>query len=535
MAYVKEHINQRLSDLLKEILKNKRLMITQMVFAILLYMVLIANQLTNQYDGLWSGSYELAGKWELSIGRWFWLYIDRLRLGISAEPTTSILTIFLVCIGNLLIINAFDMIESKISYLVCFLILSSTTICNWLSYRYMSPTFGCSYLFSVLAAWILIKKVSGRNKKEWIWCAVSAMMLTLCLGSYQANLACTCVMILLYFFKAILLADKDEYKKIIYHIVLSVVALMGGCIIYKIIWDIHCKIKNVTPSSYNGADSLSIKNMILSIPQGIQRTYTAFYNYFFKPWIKHNLFQQYGIYYVIFAVFMVALFSVMLYSKKIKKNLPLLLITLVLLPMACNASLFLATESGIMIQMTGGMMILFPCILCLLDSVSYFNKLGGLIQKKLLVLSIIASVIILYGNIYMVTTDVDAMYEGKNATETMVDHVIIQLQNRNEYDLNKSYIFIGRPSDNETFQTTQIWNNANAYARYGQFYMGADTVRMAYKGVLRNLGINLPYGTDESYRNLIESEEIRNMPTYPNEGYIQEIDGCVVIKISNTY
>lgn len=518
--------------------KYKKLMIIQVVFGSLLYLVLIANQLTNTHDGLWHGNYSLAKRWELSIGRWFWLYIDRLRLGISAEPTTSILTLIIISIGNLYIIDIFDMIENKLSYLVCMLILSSTTVCNWLSYRYMSPVFASSYILSIFAAWVLIKKVTGKNKKvELLWCGLAAFAIALCLGAYQANLACTCVLILLYIFLSILRTQNVGCKilYIFYHLSVSFASVGLGCLLYKGIWDIHMKIKNVSASSYNGANNLSIKDMIFSIPKNIWKTYLVTYEYFFELNIKHNIFQQYGIYCIALVLFLAIVLLFFTKVKKIRKSLILLCIIILLLPMACNISLFLATKSEIQIQMTGGMIILFPCLLCVFFLCYRLLCTGGVAVKIHMSLTLLISVAMLYGNIYMVTIDIDAMYEGKNATETMLRNVVIQLQSMDSYSLDKKYLFIGVPSENATFRTTALWNKANSYARYGKFWMKTDCMRYSYNGVLRNMGILLPYNTDAAYNKLIKLQEIKDMPVYPSKGYIQEVEGCIVIKISDTY
>ena len=58
----------------------------------------------------------------------------------------------------------------------------------------------------------------------------------------------------------------------------------------------------------------------------------------------------------------------MLVKKDIIKVV-LLIASSVVIPMACNASLFLATKAGIAIQMTAGMAILFPIILCFISSI----------------------------------------------------------------------------------------------------------------------------------------------------------------------
>ena len=248
----------------------KKMVIIQFIFAILLYSILITNQLTNHYDGLWSGNYALSGTWELSIGRWFWLYIDRLRIGISSEPLTSCLALFLIILGNIFIFDIFGQIGKKTGYLAGMIIISSTTVCNYLSYRYMSPTFGASFLLAILAAWILIKKQSVGGK------VVSAMVIALELGAYQANLACTCIILVIVFIRMVI--TDEENKKIIQFTLGSIFTLAAGCIIYKLIWQFHLNVFGVIPSSYNGADSISVSDMLICFPQNITKSYKVFIN-----------------------------------------------------------------------------------------------------------------------------------------------------------------------------------------------------------------------------------------------------------------
>lgn len=534
MKWIKEYICSEVYGIKKEISKYGKLMAVQMIFALLLYLVLIANQLTNHYDGLWSGSHYVAWEWELSIGRWFWFYIDQARLGISAEPTTSILTLALISMGNLLIVSIFDVVEEKAAYLACLLILSSTTVCNWLSYRYMSPTFGVSYLLGIFAAWILAKKVTGKEKGvELFWLSLSVCAVALSLGLYQANLACTCVLLSLHFLLIVLIGDGFDARKLLYRISASLSTLALGCLLYKGIWDIHMAIKKVAASGYNGADSLSVRDMLDSLPQSVRRSYLAAYNYFFQTHIKHNVFQQYGLYRIVLVVFLSAFFAMCI--RRNRKKI-LFLPALFLLPMACNASLFLATKmGGNMIQMTGGLIILFPCLVCVLRKGYRSITNICVVQKAAMWFCMAVCVIMLYGNIYMVTTDIAAMYEGKKGVETMVGNAVVQLQSMNQYDLNKTYMFVGAPANNAAFVKTGLWNRANGYAQYGQFWISANCSRMAYQGVLRDLGTYLPYAADENYSRLVETETVRNMPVYPYAGYIQEIDNCIVIKISDNY
>lgn len=47
---------------------------------------MIANGYSNSSDGLWKPSSFQAGNWELSIGRWAWLFLDKFCEGYAAEP-----------------------------------------------------------------------------------------------------------------------------------------------------------------------------------------------------------------------------------------------------------------------------------------------------------------------------------------------------------------------------------------------------------------------------------------------------------------
>ena len=77
------------------------------IVGVLIYLSLITQQLTNHYDGLWSAPLYRAGRWEISIGRWFWPVLDYLRKGYAADPFNSYLAILLFAAGNLLIADIF--------------------------------------------------------------------------------------------------------------------------------------------------------------------------------------------------------------------------------------------------------------------------------------------------------------------------------------------------------------------------------------------------------------------------------------------
>jgi hypothetical protein len=496
----------------------------------------MVNELTNTHDGLLSGNYYRAGNWEVSIGRWFWPYLDELRNGISTEPVTTIITLSLISVGNIFMLNIFGIMKSKISYVVCFLFISNTVVTSWLSYRYMSPTFGMSYLISILVAWLLTKGLKIGNIKVNLMNMIFASLLTaIFLGCYQANIACTCLLIVLYWI--VLIIDDKSYKELLRQTAASLVSLFAGFILYKIIWNLYLKIYGIGTASYQGADKLSIGKMILSIPNSTIKCYKTYYSYFYSNNILHNLFQDngvYGIYCTVTVIVLASLLIILMRKTNKVSTLLLVLIVYALIPLVSNASLYLAVDADVSIQMTAGMALVFPCLFAaIVRAYSNLERVGSEV-KILRCISIISSLIILYGNIYMVSIDVQAMYDGKQATEELFRNVINELQINNEYSSEKTYVFVGTPADNPSFGKTVFWTRANSYARYGQIRPNWSWMTCASLAVLENLGENLDLSFNYS-QEFYNNDEVADMPLFPEEGSIKEFDDCVVIKLSDDY
>lgn len=134
--------------------ENRAYFLWLMLFSVVLYFRLMAEELVNCYDGIWMGSYHLAGAWELSLGRWFWLIIDRLRLGVSCDPMTSLMTLACYSLGLTFCVDLLDCKDSPARYLAGVLFLSSQSVLIALSYRFMSPTFGVAFLLGILGIWL---------------------------------------------------------------------------------------------------------------------------------------------------------------------------------------------------------------------------------------------------------------------------------------------------------------------------------------------------------------------------------------------
>ncbi|MBQ7147320.1 MAG: glucosyltransferase domain-containing protein [Pseudobutyrivibrio sp.] len=499
--------------------KNAQFIFISWLLSVLCYLPMIANGVTNSADGLWITSYHQAGSWEISTGRWAWPILDKLRMGYAADPFNSFLALLLITTAAWLTIQVFSDLTKK-HYMYVLLITVSTTTCCYLSYRFQSPSFGMATLLPIIAVFLISNK-SFTGKESWIVNSLIVLFLVLTLALYQANLGIFCVLVVFLFMKYILEDDLHYgFKFITRAILISLVS----CVLYKTLWEVCLKLRNIEASDYNGADS-SFITILKNIPVGIKHAYVNLMsrrflfdgsNYIYKP---------------IRLLIYTFIFGLLIYiaTTKLKGNFKAKLwyfIALLLIPLAANIC-FILTPSVQFISMQMTAPILFSGITAICFIENYALKL-----KKLITFSI---ALLLYGNIYCVGTDEDAMIQGHRSMEAVTAQVVSTLDKMDAISTDKKYVFIGSPCKNELFRKNELWDKASPYAQTGDIWPNLSCTVYTYNGLLDHIGIQLNMADSETYERYMRSNEFKNMPCYPDKGSIVVHEDEVVVKISNRY
>ena len=164
-----------------------------LLFGTILYSLMMTQQLTNTFDGLWLQNSYYAGIGELSSGRWLLAYIDKFLMGIHADPITSIAALAFFVTGFLFVLDLFQL-ENKPGRILCLvLFISSTLISVTLSYRFTSLGYALAYLFSALSIYAVVKI---RNPVMSV--GIAGVLLGLSMSCYQAYLAVFCIVAVFY-------------------------------------------------------------------------------------------------------------------------------------------------------------------------------------------------------------------------------------------------------------------------------------------------------------------------------------------------
>ena len=494
----------------------------------LIYLVLISNQLTNPYDGLWHNSYYGKWSWILRIGRWAWIFINKLRLGLSPEPITSLTSIAIFALGNTAILSIFD-VRGVIGAFAGCLMIANTAVCVSLSYRYMSPTFALGYCTSTLAVWVLLK---GHERSLRGRSLISLVFVVISLGLYQADIGCTCLIILAYL--VCLLTKEHDAKKSFSFAIQGAMLIIAGCAIYYIIWRCLLKLTHTAAASYKGANAVSVYAILKNLPSQILYAYKAFYYYFLtKDFIKHNVYQRFPLFHVVLLLLLSSIILNVIRSKEAPKwRIVVCLLLIFLFPLATGFSLLLASESRLMIQMTMPFAILVPVCLCIFCNQVSRTELS-FNWRSCLCYAVVG--IILYGNVLMVGVDQHVMLEGREKTFRLIDRIVTELDDQGLSTKDKPLLFIGSPADNQFFAKDPLWAKANSYAQYGKFSSADNTMLYSYAALMEALGYNIPtYRNIKLYGEIRTNKDIKAMPAYPESGYILEQKDKIIIKVANS-
>lgn len=494
------------------------------IFGITVYFMMISENLVNSYDGIWNTSHYIAQSWEISLGRGLLHYVDKVRAGIVSVPFNTILTLLIISVASALVIDAYATGSRMLGMLSSFLLVANFVVCDTLSYCFTSVGYGMAFLFSVLSA----RCICGRYRIAGI--LLGAVFLALSLSCYQAYFGVACLLLLLEAIKKFI--SCDDAKQITEFLIKSILAIMIGGILYGILSNVMLKKYGIELASYRGASEVSVRRIITLLPESIELCYKEFYDFCVRSGIGTTVFDKViivigGIGVLIFVCF--TRHFIIIWHKNRAYAL-CFLAGICLVPVACNAIILLVGSGGMSPLMCMGMVagvVLMPTVMIPTDGRgTFFLKRAGFLLMFLL----------LWVNILTVEKDQLALKEGKTATVELTDSVIESLIADGYLDDDTIIAFVGKPCENGMFVKGKAWKGANWYARLGDWWTGGLNNRRSWSGVLTEYcGIQLNLCSPEKYEEMRQRGDFSEMPTFPEEGSIREIDGVVVVKISEAY
>ena len=505
----------------KFIQENKTFLKWMMLFSVVIYFRLMAEELVNCYDGIWEGSYHVAGAWELSLGRWFWYYIDRLRFGVSSDPMASLIALGCFSLG---LTFCFDLFESESKgfprYLAGGLFLCSQSVLINLSYRYMSPTFGIAYMLGMLGVWIC-----ARIKNFFGGMLAGSVCICLSLGAYQAFIGCICLAVIGW----CITKAKDISVNVLLLLVKGGGAILLGGIEYLLMWNFRLWLCHVEKSSYAGASTYSFLNTILKLPERLNAVMQWFVLYY-KGIVCKTLYFGGLKLYLLFFVLAAVILAIDIWSvlRCKKRNGIVYLLLAALVPIAVGAVLLVATETYLSTQMTGAYAFVIPVFLLIMAAAAKKSKL----LKAINIVASLVAVVILYSSFLQVQVDQKTMSETRKSSMNVVAEIHERLGAEELLSEELRYCFIGTPAGNSMYYRSETFWNANGYTYIGGGWLDAASITRSWNGLVHDIcQIQINICPADEYERLSQDERVNSMPVFPEEGSIIRIGDVVVVKV----
>lgn len=503
-----------------------------LIIGILSYFSLMAEELNNNFDGIWHLSNFIAGDFEISLGRGLERYADRARFGVVSSPLGTILCLLLLGISLALIIRRFELAGTHRAWLFVFIMTVNPSLCNTLSYIYLAVNYLLACFFAVAAFYLLTADQNNSTKSRIRRIITCAIALAASMALYQAYFNVFCVLLVFYGIQSIL--HRQKIREILRYCADALLGILSGGIFYLLLTKALLFRAGTTMSDYKGAADIGPVTILLALPASFIKSYQEAYNYIFRYHFWTNL-EFAGILCVLLVICLAApvIYQGVLLFRDAKAHFALYLLLLLLVPPAANAVLFLAVGNGMGCLMATGILLSTAMSLTLLPKENNGPAAAGLHI-------FCPAVLILLGwyALFTVANDQLALREGRTATVTLTEQIVSELYREKylEAETPRSVALVGRPGNNPFFARSAAFDMANEYAQFGYWSTDPRNNRVSWHGVLTGyLGVSFPLCDDVTYDSLRKSDAVAIMPVFPADGSIEIMQDVVVVKVSDLY
>ena len=497
------------------------------VVGVVVHFSMYANGLLNA-DSLWSGTYNMAGNWELSLGRWGIFAIDQFQFGAKFSVLGAVFVIAGFAFISIHAVNIFAPQLGKWGILIALTIICHPMLGYLITYRYCAVAYSLGSVFGLLACYIPFKVLPG--KKGLI---VGMVCLCLSLSIYQSNISLITLMLWLILLVQ-LIQTKEIYPTLFYQAKKAVLLLFGGVGSYYIILKAILLIKNIGMSEYKNASQVGIVSTVKNIPYSFVKAYKDFFDYLFGNSIIQN---SYGITWENLYLILIAGGSFVWWCYKREHSIVkivLVAMMLLVMPLAtCSIDIF-APFSAMNLFLCHGL-IFVPSACCVLTAAFWepAQEKAGFLPKMAKTIYAILIGMLCWSMILQTNTDAALIKSNTSTTVNIAEMVLTDLRQRGINIFQQKICLVGVPSKGNFPMVYPLVGKADEFAKMDIITNTIDGNGVSWWQLYNQyIGINLYMADTKETQTILESKEFKNMPCYPAEGSICEIDHIITIKIS---
>lgn len=454
-------------------------------------------------------------KWKLALGRFVVPLIMKIRGQIALPWLIGIVSLFLIAASLYLILETLQIDSKAMIILVSIFMVTNRTIYSMTAtFIYELDYDMLALFFASLAAYILMKKDKpGRYLLAFLSGVIS-------LGLYQSYIEVAFAIVIIASLKNLL--EGSKYSQVLKRGIIAIVSFVLSVVAYYLIYKLSCKLFNVQIESRTDAFSGEHTSIIVSLKVML---YKLIHDVV-KPGTIYEL-PIVGIADILLIAIGVALCLIMIFKlgkgKTGEKVVSLLL--LAALPLSLNL-ICLTIKSGSehdLMTYSFNFLYIFALVM-----IYMFNREKNI--KSINIVAVALCAIIGFNNVVVSNTFYLKKDMEKTATVSLMTRVVDDLEERDDYSVGVTPVmFIGVPEVFSIYEGFDLAPELPIGLNFRSSFYQSSRLDI-YNSYKKFFTYYLNYPINYSEKNLTRDERVKAMPTYPNKGYIQNIDGVLVVK-----
>lgn len=470
-------------------------------------------------DSLSTGNFDIAGEWEISLGRFGIEFVNLLRFGLVNKFIIILISLIFLSLSVMIVIRTFSIKNRILIVLLSALITVAPQFTETYMFIYCADAYCLAFMIATLSGYFL-KKADSKK----IYYIFSAICIIITCSLYQAYLGVSIGIAIILLINDLL--NNKDIKEVVKKGVKYLATIFIAIILYYLILKIIITVLGISLASYKGANNIGLET-IRNLPKSIAQAYKDFFEFFFtNKIISNSYWKRKYIYLALLLISFGGMILIFIKNKFKSKYLRILcvLILLAIFPIGVNIMNLIASTTKINL-VTGVGIITTYILLLLIYEKLLDNWLENLIKYAyLILLCILIFTFILentftymcrydtFRNYYAISNNIYNQVTSLDDYSTDMKWMFSDVIRYKAKDRDKANGFIS--NDNET------WNNYNGTHQNVNFFS-------------KYLGVKINVCSKEDYDNIVQTEEFKQMPIYPNAGSIKIINDIIVIKVSD--
>lgn len=511
--------------------KEIKLVVIYFFCGFCVYMPMLTQWLTNPDGLLYSMIYRDDHGWENSQGRFGLYYFDKLKNDFIFPVAETLYCILLLAVIALLICKIFNCTNHLLIYIAvgAFVILSPN-ISNLLTYYYCSAAYMTSYLLAVIGAYLIIKRTGIKS------CLLSMVCILISLSLYQAYIGVTITLCIFHLIVKVLL-DENWGNGFLKYLVRGGITGAGGIIGYLFAFKGVQLIKGITPDTVRGFDSMG-RIELSEIPDLIRNAYLAFLQYFFTNDIINNSWKGRGQVNLFCTCGVLVLIIVIIVNKRLFadiKRIIILCAAIFFIPLILCCITIIAPDASIYgetgMLMLPQMNLFYIFMLVIAERTMLSHKVTFLFKWITVIITLyLVSIFWIYTNIFQTCLKIN-LDKTYNVATRMVMRMEMEEENQTGMDL---FVYGRMERGNFANINTSLFEvTKGSVVRYGLFWEERWSKQNCWTQFLQQyLGVYYTPCNNECSQYIMEENEFKEMPIFPENGSVKVIDGVMVVKLS---